>query len=85
MSRSKSALRFCALLALIALFSVPISTSYGQNYNNNSNNNNSNNRNNNNNNNNSNNRNNNNNLDIKNIRLFSEVGAPRLFGKDRKD
>ena len=62
MSRSKSALRFCALLALIALFSVPISTSYGQNYNNNSNNNNNNNNNNrNNNNNNSNNNNNNNN------------------------
>lgn len=60
MSRSKFVLRISAILALIVLFTVPMSTAYGQNYNNNSNNNN--NRNNNNNNsNNNNNRNNNNN------------------------
>ena len=59
MSRSKFVLRISAILALIVLFTVSMSTAYGQNYN--SNNNNSNNRNNNNsNNNNSNNRNNNN-------------------------
>ncbi len=68
MSRSNFVLRVSAILALIVLFSVPLSTAYGANNNNNNNNNNSNNnnnnsnnRNNNNNNNNSNNRNNNNN------------------------
>ena len=68
MGRKNIVLQISAILALIVLFAVPLSTAYGQNYNNNNsnnnnrNNNNSNNNNNNNrNNNNSNNNNNNNN------------------------
>ena len=67
MSRSNFVLRLSAILALIVLFTVPMPTAYGQNYNNNNNSNNNNNNNNsgrnnrNNNNNNSNNNNNNNN------------------------
>ncbi len=62
MSRSNFVLRLSAILALIVLFTVPMSTAYGQrNNNNNNNNNNSNNNNNNNNNRNNNNNNNNNN------------------------
>ena len=59
MGRKNIVLQISAILALIVLFAVPLSTAYGQNYNNNNSNNN--NRNNNNsNNNNNNNRNNNN-------------------------
>ena len=61
MSRSNFVLRLSAILALIVLFTVPMSTAYGQRNNNNNNNNNSNNNNNNNNNRNNNNNNNNNN------------------------
>ena len=50
MSRSNFVLRLSAILALIVLFTVPMSTAYGQRNNNNNNNNNNSNNNNNNNN-----------------------------------
>lgn len=75
MSRSNFVLRLSAILALIVLFTVPMSTAYGQRNNNNNNNNNSNNNNNNNNNNRNNNNNNSNNNNNNNNGSSSSYGS----------